>query len=289
MKKNKKKIIGWGIVILGFIVELYALISGITTNVYEVNYGLFAIMIFSYVAGTYIFGFNKMLVMNVISACSAFLFENMSVSFGFPFGYFNHFASGIRIGNIPLQVGLGYYFYAFSGWLFADLIIGDKNNDKLSKIARPLIGSFIASSMDLATDAINGLVMGSYEYPSGGGFFGSPLTNSFGWIITTFVTLIIWEYFIIPKKHKKVQSEDSLVGTPSIFHLQNCILLGMQILAPFIGFIIVKNKEVIDVLGNSWQVHYVYESSTIVALLILVFSMILGIFTWIRKREKIGE
>lgn len=282
MKKDKKKIIGWSIIVLGIITEIYACITGISTGNYEVNYGLFAILVFSYVAGAYIFGIKKMIIMNVVSACSAFLFENLSVSFGFPFGYFNHFAEGLRIGNVPLQVGLGYYFYAFTGWLFADLVIGNKKNDKLSKIGRPLIGSFIASSMDLTTDAINGLVLGSYEYPSGGGFFGSPLTNSFGWMLTTFVTLMIWEFLIIPKiKNKK----EKLIGTPSILHLQNCILLGMQMLAPFIGFLIIKNSEVVDVLGNTWQVHYAYEASAIVGLLTCVFAMCIGIFAWFRKNE----
>lgn len=53
--------------------------------------------------------------------------------------------------------------------------------------------------------------------------------------------------------------------------------------APLLGFFVVKNKEVTDVLGNVWQSHYAYEASTMVGLLTLVFTMIIGIFTWIRK------
>lgn len=283
---EKRYWIGWGMIILHVITMIYAIVSGLNGGTYEVNYGLFAIMMFSYFGGAYIFGFKKMILMNIVSAILAFLFENTSVSFGFPFGYFQHFAEGIRIGNIPLQVGFGYYFYAFAGWLFAYLIIGSKN-DTLSKIGRPLIGGFIASGMDLTTDAINGLVMGSYNYPHGGGFFGSPLTNSLGWIFTTFVTLIIWEFLIIPEFNSKKEDKENLIGKPSIWHLQNCILIGLQVTAPLIGFFIVKNKEVTDVLGNTWQSHYAYESSAMVGLLMLVFAMLIGISTWIREREEL--
>ena len=226
MNKENKKIgkIGWIIIALALLIEVYAVYEGITTGNYQVNYGLTGVLIFSYVVAVKIFGWKKMILMNVVSAFFAFLFENTSISLGFPFGYFNHFANQPRIINVPLQVGFGYYFYAFSGWLLADLLIGNNKQDKISKIGRPLIGAFIASSMDLITDGINGLINGMYEYPEGGGFFGSPLSNSCGWIITTFCILIVWELWIIPKfKNKKEQ--DEIVGTPSIWHLQNCILL----------------------------------------------------------------
>lgn len=280
---NKKiKNLGWVIIVLQFIIEIYAVVEYKTSGAYQVNYGLTGIMIFSYVACIYIFGIKDTILMNVVSAFFAFLFENTSVSFGIPFGHFEHFASGIRIGNIPIQVGLGYFLYAFAGWLFADLIIGNKKQDIISKIGRPLLGSFIASSMDLVTDGINGLVDGSYTYPNGGGFFGSPLSNSLGWIITIFLTLLVWELVIIPKNKKK----ENIVGTPSIMHLQNCILLAMMILAPLFGFFVVKDFSVTDPLGFSWQAHYAYEASTMIALLALVFAMLVGIGVWLRRKQE---
>ncbi|MGN1271748.1 MAG: carotenoid biosynthesis protein [Lactobacillus sp.] len=277
MNKKRTNIIGWSLVGLHILIEILAVVSYKMGQPYQVNYGLFAILVFSYVAATYLFGFKKMVLMNVVSAFFAFLLENTSVSFGFPFGFFEHFAPGLRIVNVPLQVGLGYYFYAFSGWLFADLMIGQSRNDKLLKFGRPLIGAFIASAMDLTTDAINGLVLGGYDYPHGGGFFGSPLTNSLGWILTVFLTLLVWEQFIIPR------SRDNNLLTN--FHLQNSILLGFQITAPLLGFIFVKNHTVIDVLKNSWQSHYAYEASAMIGLLALIPAMILGIFTWIIRKE----
>jgi putative membrane protein len=278
--------IGWVIALLGGLINIAAMVIGLAGGKYEVNYGLTSILMFSYVACAYMFGIKKMLLMNVVSAISAFFFENLSVSFGFPFGFFNHFAAGPRVLNVPLQVGFGYYFYAFAGWVFADLLIGRKKTDIVSKIGRPLIGSFIASSMDLTTDAINGLVNGNYEYPLGGGFFGSPFSNSCGWIITTFVTLMLWELLILPRIRKNAKGENEIIGTASVWHLQNSILLGVQIIAPFIGFFIVKDTTIQDVLGNSWQVHYAYEASAMIALMALVFSMILGIFTWIRRKTE---
>jgi uncharacterized membrane protein len=281
MKNRFGKQIGWIFVLLHILVQAAAVAMYFTTGNYQVSYGLFAILLFSYFAGAYLFGLKNMILMNLISACFAFLFENTSVSFGFPFGFFEHFTSGMRIINVPLQVGFGYYFYAFSGWLFADLMLSGSKNDRLLKFERPLIGSFIASAMDLTTDAINGLVLGNYDYPHGGGFFGSPLTNSLGWIFTTFLILMVWELLIIPHTQRKQE--------PTPWHLQNAILLGLQITAPLLGFLITKNREITDVLGNTWQSSYVYEASAMIALLALVPAMLLGIFTYMNHRTERKE
>lgn len=185
--------------------------------------------------------------------------------------------------NVPLQVGLGYYFYALARWMLADLLIGRRShNDMVSKIGRSLIGSLIASAIDLTTDAINGLVNGDYEYPAGGGFFGSPLSNSFGWVFTVFTTLLLLEILIIPHVSKK---ENSMIGTASSWHLQNAILIALQVTAPLIGFLTVKDFTVTDCLGYNWQAHYAYEASTMIALLALVMAEITGILVWVRKRE----
>ena len=283
MKAFKTQMSRWGFVLIHVIAMIYAGVTAANGGDFQISMGLFGILLFSYFTGASVFGFGSMILMNIISAACAFLFENTSVSFGFPFGYFNHFAEGIRIVNVPLQVGLGYYFYAFAGWMLADLLIGRRgHNDMASRIGRSLIGSLIASGMDLTTDAINGLVNGDYEYPAGGGFFGSPLSNSFGWVFTVFITLLLWEILIVPRTAKK---DNNIIGAASSWHLQNAVLIGLQVTAPFIGFLTVKDFTVTDCLGYNWQAHYAYEASTMIALLALVMAGVIGIFVWVRKRE----
>jgi uncharacterized membrane protein len=280
--KNRKGLVGWILIALHVLIEIYAVASYLEGGTYEVNYGLTAIMLFSYAAGAAVFGLRDMIFFNIISAGFAFLFENTSVSFGFPFGFFEHFAAGPRIGNIPVQVGFGYYFYAFAGWLFADLLIGNSGSRAARRIGRPLIGGFIASAMDLTTDAINGMVMGSYDYPEGGGFFGSPLTNSLGWIFTVFVTLLVVEFVIVPR-HEKKDAKQPLSETPTVWHLQNVILLGLQVSAPLIGYFLIPDREVTDVTGVVWQSRYAYEASAMVGLLSLGTAMLCGIAVYARR------
>ena len=287
--KRKKGTIGWILIALHVLIEIYAVTSYLGGGTYEVNYGLTAIMLFSYVAGAAVFGIRDMLLFNVISACFAFLFENTSVSFGFPFGFFEHFAAGLRIGNIPVQVGFGYYFYAFAGWLFADLLIGNAGSRAERRIGRPLIGGFIASAMDLTTDAINGMVMGSYDYPMGGGFFGSPLTNTLGWIFTVFVTLLVVELVIVPR-HEKKDARKPLADVPTVWHLQNVVLLGLQVTAPLLGYLLIPNREITDVTGVVWQSRYAYEASAMTGLLSLGTALLCGITVYRRRiREAAGK
>lgn len=283
-RQKKKGTIGWILIALHVLIEIYAVTSYLNGGSYEVNYGLTAIMLFSYVAGTAIFGFRDMILFNVISACFAFLFENTSVSFGFPFGFFEHFAEGFRIGNIPVQVGFGYYFYAFAGWLFADLLIGNSSSKAERRIGRPLIGGFIAGAMDLTTDAINGMVMGSYDYPHGGGFFGSPLTNTLGWIFTVFMTLLVVELVIVPR-HEMKDAKKPLSDMPTRWHLQNVILLGLQVSAPLLGYLFIPNRAITDVTGVVWQSRCAYEASAMAGLLSLGLAMLCGIAVY-RRRVK---
>lgn len=283
--KKQKGLAGWILIGLHVLIEIYAITAYLGGGSYEVNYGLSAIMLFAYVAGAAVFGLRDMILFNVISACFAFLFENTSVSFGFPFGFFEHFAEGVRIGNVPLQVGFGYYFYAFAGWLFADLLIGNAGSRAERRIGRPLIGGFIAGAMDLTTDAINGMVMGSYDYPAGGGFFGSPLTNTLGWIFTVFVILFVVELVIVPR-HEKKDAKKPLSDVPTIWHLQNVILLGLQVTAPLIGYFLLPNREITDVTGVVWQSRYAYESSAMVGLLSLGLAMLCGIAVYRRRTGK---
>ena len=283
-RKKNRGIIGWILIAMHVLIEIYAVVSYLGGGSYEVNYGLAAIMLFAYIAGAAVFGLRDMILLNVISAGFAFLFENTSVSFGFPFGFFEHFAAGPRIGNIPVQVGFGYYFYAFAGWLFADLLLGNSRSRAERTIGRPLIGGFIAGAMDLTTDAINGMVMGSYAYPEGGGFFGSPLTNTLGWIFTVFMILLTAELVIIPR-HEKKDAKKPLSDMPTVWHLQNVILLGLQVSAPLLGYFLLPNKEITDVTGVVWQSRYAYESSAMVGILSLGLAMLCGIAVYKRRRQ----
>lgn len=96
------------------------------------------------------------------------------------------------------------------------------------------------------------------------------------------ITLLLWEILIVPRTAKK---DNNIIGAASSWHLQNAVLIGLQVTAPFIGFLTVKDFTVTDCLGYNWQAHYAYEASTMIALLALVMAGVIGIFVWVRKRE----
>lgn len=270
----KKTLDGWIIIGFEILMMMVAVISGINGH-FQISYGLSGLMLFSYFIGYRLFGWKKLLLMNLVSATVTFALENLSICTGFPFGHFIHLTGGPRLGQVPLAVGVGYFFLVFAGWYFADLLIGGTKSDAISKIGRAVIGACVASSLDLSIDAILGLVNGGFIYPNGGGFFGTPLSNSLGWMVTAGIILLIWEFFLL-KDYKT---------TVSPYHLQNSLLLGMQVLTPLIGFFMVDNKPVIDSLGYTWQTHFAYEASAMIALLTLVFAMMIGGFVYLRRRH----
>ena len=62
MKHRMRKQAGWIFILLQILVQAAAVVMYFTTGNYQVSYGLFAILLFSCLAGTYLFGFKNMIL-----------------------------------------------------------------------------------------------------------------------------------------------------------------------------------------------------------------------------------
>jgi putative membrane protein len=247
-------------------------------------------MIYALIVSIVFLGGKRTIVFYSITFVITIFIENISIYTGFPYGVFEHFTPGPTIFEVPLIVGFGYFNFAVIAWVLADLIVGSNKpstrNKWLDLLKRPIVGMVIASGLDAIQDPLGVLVDKQWAYPNGGGFFAVPLSNSFGWFMSIFIMLLILESIL---KHGEKSTPGLRTPQLSIWHLQVSILVGLHFLPHFINFLTKPNSVYIDVLGKVWNSSDLYETLALVALHTVIFYMIVGIYSYLRRKKELDD
>ena len=246
--------------------------------------GIGANMLFSILLGIVVVGWKRAVLYYAISAAVVAVIENLTFYTGFPFGYYIPLEGGPKILAIPLLVCVGYFNYAMLAWVMADLILPMKSGASGSYYmwGRVFISLIIGSAIDLINDPMGVLTQGMWYYPSGGGFYGVPFSNSFGWLVTMFITILIWE---------KILSMDSGYNNGlhvlrfSRWQLITAVLMGIQIIPLYTMFRFFESYEVTDCTGQVWTTGGMYEALALLALHTTVFFMVIGVISYMSKKD----
>lgn len=281
--KKKQYPAGWILLAIYAVIALLPLFVDSSVGQTIASFPMLINIIYTIFVAVMFFGTKDMLVFYTISFLITMIVENISVIFGIPFGFFVHYQVGPRIGNVPLTVGLGYFFYAMLGWTFADLIVGKlpQKSRWYAILGRPLIGMIVASAVDAIYDPVGSQILGMYAYPYGGGYFGVPLSNSIGWFINVFLILFLFELFAA---FKKGGIQNRGVGTTSTWHLQTSILLALQVISPLVSFFVMPDVAVTDGAGKVWSSAAIYETMSLVSLHTMLMFGIVGVLTYLRRK-----
>lgn len=228
------------------------------------------------------FGVKKSLSLFGISFVVTMVLENLSMATGFPYGVFEHFLPGPRLGTVPLVIGFVYFNYCVIGWIFADLLIGDISGDRVKALGRPVIAAFVGAAMDALYDPIGSLLLKQWQYPEGGGFFGVPLRNTAGWLLNLFLTLLLFELVLavfqkqLPKPH---------CGGVKPFYLQNSVLLLLQPVPAFLCYLLLPDETVASCTGAEWSSAALYETVSVLGLLIMGSYFAVGALRYYQRKN----
>lgn len=202
----------------------------------------------------------------------AFAFECMSIHTGFPFGFYEHGdVMGLKVARTPLLVAFGYFAIAWPAWLIARLALGEEGGASL--LWTPLLTALIATSFDAASDAIGSTVRGYWAYGSPTGFFGVPLTNYFGWLLTTFA--IGLAFSAITRRHMRLPPRSTRLfwALPPVFWI---LFAAQYALYPLVGPAAAA-PETVELAGRVWRVADIYEASAMVAILTMLPAALIAL------------
>jgi len=206
------------------------------------------------------------------------LFENASVLTGFPFGAFHHSeATGPRLFEIPWLATPTYMAMGWVSWVVAQVLA-----DRLSlrewrygRIGATAIAAVVFTMWDLCNDAVFHTMNRAFFYDHPGPWFGVPLSNFAGWLLTTATVYGLFGHWLATRP----AGEPERAEPPLSWWYQ---ALAMYVLVAAAG--IWRNVrggggEVILSNGDTWRGADLYASMTLVTLFTMGFVSLLA---WLR-------
>ena len=126
-----------------------------------------------------------------VSAIVSYTMEELGVRTGMVYGPY-HYSDmlGAKLGHVPILIPLAWFMMIYPSWMVARALLrGVDQSSALGNIARAAIAACVMTAWDTVMDP--GMAAdGNWVWEKGGAYFGVPLQNYFGWLLTTF--LVYW-------------------------------------------------------------------------------------------------
>jgi len=202
-----------GLSILFFVVYLYLVLRESLLPVIAMpgvsgglRIGTLTLMLFSLCHAGYLLGWRLAVAFFAISAAVSWLFEQAGVDTGLIYGAY-HYSDmlGAKLGHVPVLIPLAWFMMIYPSYVIANLITSGQPVSKPSGIGAvaglSFLSAMIMTAWDLAMDP--GMsAAGHWIWEQGGPYFGVPLQNFAGWLLTTFVVYLLyrlWERKRLPQ------------------------------------------------------------------------------------------
>jgi uncharacterized membrane protein len=122
----------------------------------------------------------------------------VGVATGLIFGDYHYTdALGMRIGHVPVLIPLAWFMMIYPRYVIANLLADGRPSGTRGGLAHLIwlafLSALVMTAWDLVIDPImSGLPTPAWIWETGGPYFGIPLQNFVGWILTTFT--VYWVY-----------------------------------------------------------------------------------------------
>ena len=241
--------------------------SILTGNNIAVGLQAFALLLFVVMHAALSNSWRGFCAFFAIAIIVSFAFEASSIATGFPFGSYHHNAPGPKPLGVPMAVPIYYALLGWLAWTLARLIIRRHPWDAAgqNRFTTPIVATFILAGYDFAFDAIGSTVMKMYTYDNPSGYFGVPLSNFLGWLLTGWVFFqlfaLVEEQF--PAMRRVILQKE--------FWLMPCLVWGIEALQYPIKHALAPAGTV-AVAGRVFITSDIYEASVVVSLLTMLFA-----------------
>ena len=219
------------------------------------------------------YAFKHAAALFFICVVITFMMENIGAATGFPFGRY-HFEVGgdlPHIGAIPIIVGPLWFGMGYFAWSVAGSLL-DGADYKLRKprnlIALPIVAAFVMAQWDLVMDSPNATVAKAWIWHDGGAFFGVPLSNYLGWLLTSWLFYQAFAFYL-RRQAALAEASRSLRALAILFYVS----AGLTYLTPWL---LNDGGEAADRAGHIWRVQDVHTASVITMIFGMGFTAILS-------------
>src|SRR5581483_6192603 len=94
-----------------------------------------------------------------------------------------------HVGVIPVIVGPLWFGMGYFSWVLAGTLLGApaRPKSKFELLAWPVVAAFVMTQWDLVMDPPESTISKAWIWHDGGAHFGVPLSNYFGWLLTSWL------------------------------------------------------------------------------------------------------
>jgi uncharacterized membrane protein len=241
--------------------------------------------VFGVVHGVKRYGWVRLFVLFGIIFVVSNFFENLSVFTGFPFGNYHYTTGlGLELLSVPILVSLSYLGFSYVSWVLASELVGDffGKTGRLRVLFVPLVAAFMMGSWDVCFEPTLSTVRGWWVWEQGGGYFGVPLSNFLGWILTAFVFFGLYAVYLRRSK-AGLRAEATFSRS---FRFAPVFVFGGTTIGLAVQYLFRANTLVVDGAGQFWQTSNIYEAALITSVFMLLF---VGILAAIRIDQSKGR
>ncbi len=215
----------------------------------------FTPVVFAWMHGAMRYRWQGILVFMAATLVISNILENLSIMTGFPFGHY-HYSDvlGLKLVYVPLLIGPAYIAVGYLAWVLATVIIPAKS------WFTPVLAMALMVSWDLTFDPTSSTINHWWIWQHGGGYFGVPISNFAGWMVTTLLIYLVFALYL------RV-SQDEYRGLSQQGDLQAVVMYATIAIGAVIAVFVTKDSIVIDAAGTSWHTMQITVAEAIVSLL----------------------
>jgi putative membrane protein len=154
--------------------------------------------LFSLTHAWYSIGGRPTLVFFSLSAAIAWAFEEVGVATGLVFGAY-HYTDylGPKLGNVPYLIPLAWFMMIYPSYVIANLVLEGHATGTRAGVWRLVrlaaVSAAVMTAWDLVVDPIlSGPSARAWIWENGGPYFGIPIQNFLGWLLTTFTVYLAY-------------------------------------------------------------------------------------------------
>ncbi|MGB7846188.1 MAG: carotenoid biosynthesis protein [Candidatus Acidiferrum sp.] len=274
---------------------LAGLYPGHVPVVVSVALHIFPPLVFALLHGATLYGWRGACMFAGLSVLVGNLFENLSIRTGFPFGRYSFTERmGPKILQVPVLLGLAYVGMGYLSWTVASAMLRARR-DRLAgwRVATlPLLATVVMTSWDVAMDPIWSTVGRLWIWQEGGGYFGVPASNYFGWLLTNYVIYQLFALWLMGWGG----ASDSAIGFENGAGVENLSKGYLRVALIFyvvtaVGNLLLtiprpRHPVVSDAAGAAWRVSDITAACAVASVLLMgAFA----ISAWVRVAERSRE
>ncbi len=123
-------------------------------------------------------------------------FESIGVATGVIYGpyHYTDLLGAKFLGLVPYLIPLAWFMMAYPSYVIADRLVGDRFRPTTRILWVSAVGGAAMTAWDLGMDPLM-VKAGHWVWEVQGAYFGVPLQNFWGWWLTTFAALFLFQLF----------------------------------------------------------------------------------------------